>query len=725
LPEVKANCSKEFNNSQNASSSTPPTPKIAVEEIPIATTELLTGSKHIADITTPVEPTNAPKPSVAPIEPFNMSEISSEKTPPQAPAQGEMTRPDFFQAFGYTLNVPNMLPCMDEATGQFPGPIVKCELSQYENGLHFFHSSEHVPSDLDHAATQHQWFSYHNIEVSKIVVGIPWHYFDDCARGHALYITGIRPQASLALVEKVFAKSGKVKYSIAVTDMHSKDTFRWIVMRSFQEAQQVLFDFQGKKFGSQVINVCRAFAPGKAIALLGRSIAQIYQEQHYELCSECTDQNKTYIRAVLEVAKGYRPEVCCMWFNNLRTPTHKCQFHGTTWESEFVGRVDQDSLAATKTNRIWERPKYANNDLWDEVRKQEAANLAALAAASDAASDTGSDTTVVPVNGQSSAADSQQNKGKQKEEATTLGYSHGNVLSDSDESTITPPVALQAIARPITAPSASVAATTSSWADIAAPSANADSDSFPKMIDLHPENKSSSFAPRVQAPVDPSVIAHLQAEKPEDQQRVVIIYNLPSTISLTDVSEAVAEGPVLKIVFGSDVVTRMRWVGVIFQWARDAHAFHDVLQQEREASTPGRFRFIVEAGIGPLYPYDEWLDWMMHRKASRRLTIAKKCFFFQFGKKQFRRFCEKLVGAENIQLIWLYNGGNATVVFSDVQSAVKVKSVMDELAESNALKGDNMVSFENVNVSFSQDPCFKTEKNGMNLVTDIPDLNQD
>ena len=98
--------------------------------------------------------------------------------------------------------------------------------------------------------------------------------------------------------------------------------------------------------------------------------------------------------------------------------------------------------------------------------------------------------------------------------------------------------------------------------------------------------------------------------------------------------------------------------------------------------------------------------------ASRRLTVVKSRFFFMYKEAEFRRFCEQIVGPTQIQCIWLYNGGNATVIFADVKSAVMVKKELDKL--SGAAK-DESNSFYGLQVTYSKDPCLQE----LHFVTDI------
>jgi hypothetical protein len=87
--------------------------------------------------------------------------------------------------------------------------------------------------------------------------------------------------------------------------------------------------------------------------------------------------------------------------------------------------------------------------------------------------------------------------------------------------------------------------------------------------------------------------------------------------------------------------------------------------------------------------------------ATRRLTIVKSRFFFIFKEPQLKALCEKEVGPDAIQVIWLYNGGNATVVFAKVADAVKVKQRLDALSDA----AEESSHFYGLQTSFSKDPC--------------------
>ncbi|TGO52165.1 hypothetical protein BOTNAR_0332g00050 [Botryotinia narcissicola] len=198
------------------------------------------------------------------------------------------------------------------------------------------------------------------------------------------------------------------------------------------------------------------------------------------------------------------------------------------------------------------------------------------------------------------------------------------------------------------------------------------------------------------------------------QARVVLILNIPSTMTLSDISNAIHEGPVVCIRFGIDSDTGKRFSGIVFQHAPDAQSFFSVLLAEREAQSPNRFRFIADCVRGEPFPInDDIISMSAPIFASRRLTIVKKAFFFAFTGRNLQTLCEKEVGRENVQLVFVYNGGNATVVFAEVSAASKMKSRLERLREGAGKVGGTSSIYEGLQVTFSKDPC--DLEGGLNL----------
>lgn len=272
----------------------------------------------------------------------------------------------------------------------------------------------------------------------------------------------------------------------------------------------------------------------------------------------------------------------------------------------------------------------------------------------------------------------------------------GGDESDDDDGDVSPTKTIESVAESsMPKPNLFVPQTTS-WANIA-------SAAMPEtlVVELNPVHKRQRLVPQGRQ----KSISSINREE-DDQLRVVFLLNLPNNLTLQDISDGIKEGALVKIVFGHDEETSSRYAGVIFQHAYDAEAFQKVLIRERIDSRPYRFRFIVDVTRGPAFPVDEAIKAMdPPTNASRRLTIVKAQFFFMFGERELKHLCEKLVGEENIQLIWLYNGGNATVVFADVASAVKVKKELDRRASKAGEPAGESAIWAGLHTSFSKDPC--------------------
>jgi hypothetical protein len=182
--------------------------------------------------------------------------------------------------------------------------------------------------------------------------------------------------------------------------------------------------------------------------------------------------------------------------------------------------------------------------------------------------------------------------------------------------------------------------------------------------------------------------------------------NLPPNITLQKISKIVAEGPLYSIRFGVNPDDGSRYVGLIFMAAADAAEFHRVLEEQKASRAPNTKRWIfsgypdVVAVRGDPHPADSSIRAMMKPPmARRRLTLVKKGLFNIWGQKDIEKLCEQHVGAENVQVVFVYNGGNATIVFNDVGSAEKMKAVLESLAR-------NIRSiFVELVVSYSKDPC--------------------
>ena len=428
----------------------------------------------------------------------------------------------------------------------------------------------------------HVWISQAGMRVSRVIPCIPAEYSTECEAGRAIYVIGVPRDWQLPAFKAILSGYGDVDKCPTIIDVKSEDTFRWVIMRTYIEAEKVLRIVNGMKFQARVLLVCKAIHPGENARL-----ADMVTLEH------------------------------------------------------FFGK---HILASSRASIAHNHP-----------RKDEAKSSAGHAS---------------PILPEQSVA----LKGEPE-----------------DLTTIIPEVAtkefnIQAV----------------SWAKIAGTVSPKS-----RTIDLHPDHKPAVTVPRLQ-PVGriPSVASIQGAEAMTEQMRVIFLLNLPQTMTLQDISNAIEEGPLMSIRFGVDANNGKRYAGVIFQNARDAEAFYSVLCKERVESRPNRFRFIADVVRGEAFPADDTIRAMAYPTyASRRLTIVKSRFFFIFGEKYLKNLCEKAVGPENVQLIWLYNGGNATVVFAEVAAAIKVKKILDKKRDEAEAEGSTAQLWDGLQTTFSKDPC--------------------
>jgi len=85
--------------------------------------------------------------------------------------------------------------------------------------------------------------------------------------------------------------------------------------------------------------------------------------------------------------------------------------------------------------------------------------------------------------------------------------------------------------------------------------------------------------------------------------------------------------------------------------------------------------------------------------------MVKKGFFFVLNQRRLENLCNKTVGEENVQLVWLYNGGNATVVFANVASSMKMKAELDRMTAGAGLPEGQPAVWAGLQTTYSKDPC--------------------
>ncbi|KAL2063630.1 hypothetical protein VTL71DRAFT_5435 [Oculimacula yallundae] len=499
--------------------------------------------------------------------------------------------------------------------------------------------SYHDLAGDDHPDGKDTWITTANLGVLTHIPGVPSAYAAEDRAGLVLYVRGVPFNIPSNAFRDIFMPFGKVNKSPVLICLGSFETFRWVVMKHADDAQDVVKALHGSthESGCQLF-ISMSIAPGKVFELKEQKLPGGYQKAKENQEGAVSHAHPSL--PAVQPSKSLLPPI-----PRIAVPAIIQPVQGVSKPAYPPGLSPRPAA---------QKPLVVSNQqapIPPPVEKVE-----------------------VPDDeqgGSSSSYDNTTTKARPPPKASLIPSSWANIASSSDPKT--------------------------------------------RVIDLHPEHKSNNVGPRINTQGQTPTVVDSRAEPLADQMRLIFILNLPHNIGLHEITQAVTEGPLVKIQFAYDEDTKDRFVGIIFLYADHADVFYNALIRERERSRPVKFRFIVDVVKGDPYPADDNIRSMLEDPwATRRLTIVKGRFFFMFGERQLKDLCVKIAGEDNVQLVWLYNGGNATVVFADVESAIKVKKVLDVRANDgkNASKnaGENSdhtdwVIWKGLQTTFSKDPC--------------------
>jgi hypothetical protein len=199
-----------------------------------------------------------------------------------------------------------------------------------------------------------------------------------------------------------------------------------------------------------------------------------------------------------------------------------------------------------------------------------------------------------------------------------------------------------------------------------------------------------------------------------EQQRVIWIAPAsPSDFSLLDITEQIPGGALNSVCF-SETADGEEGVCVVFMLASSANEFFNIhaynCRKARPTYGPG-----VGLYFGKPMPASPSILAMFSREAGparRRLTIARRQLFNEVTRDKFEYLVDGWVGEHNVELIFLYNSGNATIVLASVECAMHVKDKLEALGRRGG-------PYKGIVVSYSRD---STEA-PLNLLSDIPARN--
>lgn len=195
-------------------------------------------------------------------------------------------------------------------------------------------------------------------------------------------------------------------------------------------------------------------------------------------------------------------------------------------------------------------------------------------------------------------------------------------------------------------------------------------------------------------------------EPPAEQRRVVWVRGCSKETTLRFISEKINEGALMSILFDVDPMDSSnadsRAACVIFHRAAHAQEFIEANQTLEKETGVCRYGtgYSIEPGLS--WPADDEIRAMStYPHQRRRLTVVGKGLFLRVPRKRFEADITKIAGECNVELVWLYNHGNATVVLASVKVARVVHDRLIARARSGGPYGGAIVTY-------TADPCETT-----------------
>lgn len=284
-------------------------------------------------------------------------------------------------------------------------------------------------------------------------------------------------------------------------------------------------------------------------------------------------------------------------------------------------------------------------------------------------------------------------------------------------------------ARPVSlgpAPLSPAAASTEpqfTWAKVAAIPAQQGSEDKPAPV----INLISSVSDFKDATVAPAMSKPNLSEAVEKQARIAIVRGCSKTTRLRDITKQISEGPLMSILLEKDTSHPPLSACIIFMDATHAREF--VVRNNIATRNTGNTIYGPGTQVlaGGAWPEDDEIRAMGLQRERRRLTFSARGLFQRVSRDTFKADIYAIAGEANVELIWLFNTGNATVVFASVgapsgQSRLETRNAdMIQVRVARAVKNRFMAQtsgrklYEGLRISYSSDPCEKE----LHLVTQM------
>jgi len=154
----------------------------------------------------------------------------------------------------------------------------------------------------------------------------------------------------------------------------------------------------------------------------------------------------------------------------------------------------------------------------------------------------------------------------------------------------------------------------------------------------------------------------------EKQGRIVFIRGCNKATKLRDITERITQGPLMSILLERHASCPALSACIIFMDATQAQGFvdkNDIAIQSTGHTIYGPGTQVVRGGP---WPEDDEIRAMITRRERRRLTFSAGGLFQKVSRDAFKADIYAIAGEANVEFLWLFNTGNATVVFASVGS---------------------------------------------------------
>ena len=207
------------------------------------------------------------------------------------------------------------------------------------------------------------------------------------------------------------------------------------------------------------------------------------------------------------------------------------------------------------------------------------------------------------------------------------------------------------------------------------------------------------------------------------QQRVAFVRGFPKGTRLSTVTAVLQtfSGPIMSILLDKDPVHPFLSACIIFQFAEDNIRF--VAENRNYMAKTGQTYYGrgISVSMGGTWPEDEEIRSMSTtgKRERRRLTFSASGLFTRVTRNRFEAEIIAIAGEANIELIWLFNAGNATVVLASVGSQVNLIERRVFFTDAQQVRVARVVRsrflaksledsvWKGLAVNFSSDPCEK------------------